>query len=195
MFSGIIEHLVKPKAVKKEGESMLLTLPVPKNWHVQIGESINIDGVCSTVQGMDGDNFTVYYMPETLRKTILSNLPKNHQFNLEKCLTLNTLIGGHLVSGHVDTTAKVKHIEAEGNARILNFNLDPQFSKYIVYKGSVTVNGVSLTVANIESGLFTVSLIPYTLEHTNLGILKVGDQVNIEVDLISKYVEKMVNRY
>lgn len=194
MFSGIIEHLVKPKQIKKDAENMLLSLPIPKNWQIEEGESINIDGVCSTVQQLDKDNFTVYYMPETLRKTTFKDLSPNHLFNLEKCLTLNTLIGGHLVSGHIDTTAKVTQIKPEGEALVIRFNLKPEFTKYIIYKGSITINGVSLTVVQVTENAFTVSLIPYTLTNTNLGMLKIGDLVNVEIDLISKYLEKLLKK-
>ncbi len=194
MFSGIIEGLEKPKKITPEVEGLRINFSIPKKWNITEGESINIDGVCSTVEKLSKDTFTVYYMPETLSKSTFSDVSKSHFFNLEKSLTLNSLVGGHLVSGHVDTTAVLNSIKNEKDSRILKFKLPEKFTKYIVYKGSITVNGVSLTVVSVDKNSFTVSLIPYTLSHTNLGKLKVGDIVNIEVDLISKYLEKLVKR-
>ena len=130
-------------------------------------------------------------MPETLDKSTFGSLDKNHVFNLERSLTLNTLIGGHLVQGHVDTTARVSSIKNEVESKVLKFEIDKKITKYMVYKGSITVNGVSLTIVSVDSSHFTVSLIPYTLSHTNLSSLKVGDSVNIEVDMMAKYVEKL----
>lgn len=170
---------------------MRLFLSTPKDWDITIGESINIDGVCSTVEKVGKLEFSVYYMPETLRRTILSEITPKHLFNLEKCLTLQTLIGGHLVTGHIDTTAQVLQITNEQDARIIQFGLNPEFTKYIIYKGSIAVNGVSLTIVAVDKNSFTVSLIPYTLEHTNLGTLNTGNTVNIEVDMIAKYLEKL----
>lgn len=193
MFSGIITNLQKAIKISRNHQEMELTLSIPKSWNLTAGESINIDGVCSTVKRLNKKTFTVYYMPETLRKTGLNNLKEGHLFNLERSLTLNTLIGGHLVTGHIDTVAEVKELSAEGEAKIIKFKIKPEFSKYIIYKGSICINGVSLTIVDVIKEYFTVSLIPYTLEQTNLGLLEAGDQVNIEVDLISKYVEKFTS--
>ena len=130
-------------------------------------------------------------MQETLNKTSLNTLSITHVFNLEKCLTLNSLIGGHLVSGHVDTTAEIVNVIADGESKTLEFKIDPQFIKYIIYKGSICINGVSLTIITVSKNSFSVSLIPHTLSHTNLGELKKHDKVNIEVDMIAKYLEKL----
>lgn len=192
MFSGIIEDIVKPKKITKTSDGLRITLPAPREWKLGKGESINIDGVCSTVEKISNGIFTVYYMPETLSKTTLSSVSLSHAFNLERSLRLNSLVGGHLVSGHVDTTGVLTSIKKEEDSRILTIKLNPEFTKYIVYKGSITVNGVSLTVVSVSENSFTVSLIPYTLLHTNLGELKVADKVNIEADLIAKYLEKLV---
>lgn len=192
MFSGIVAGLQKPKQLKKDNQSLLVTLAIPRGWNIEVGESINIDGVCSTVQSKTKDSFTVFYMHETLRKTILTKINKEHEFNLEKPLTLNALIGGHLVSGHIDTVSKVVSIKSQGEAVVLTFKINPKFIKYIVYKGSITVNGVSLTIVSVTSQEFVVSLIPYTLLHTNLGKLQKGDLVNIEVDQVAKYLEKLL---
>ena len=192
MFSGIIEGNQKAQIVIKTSGGIRMQIHKPVGWKLKNGDSISIDGVCSTVEKIAKDSFTVFYMPETLKKTTLGSAGNNHQFNLEIPLTLNTLIGGHLVSGHIDTTATVQKITDEKNSKILEFKISPKFTKYIIYKGSITVNGVSLTVVTETKNSFSVSLIPYTLANTNLGTLKKGDKVNIELDLVAKYLEKLV---
>ena len=191
MFSGIIKALVKPIKLKKTSKSMSATLPIPKNWKVKEGESISVDGVCSTITRVKDNTFSVFYMPETLRKTTLCQLSNEHLFNLAQSLRLNDLIGGHLLSGHVDTTATLFSSKDEGQAKILRFSIPFKFNRYIVYKGSIAVNGVSLTVSGVDKKSFVVSLIPYTLQHTNLGKLNIRDAVNIEVDMLAKYLEKL----
>ncbi len=193
MFSGIIQHLQKPQKIEKAKDYIRLTFVVPSNWDLEEGESINIDGVCSTIEKRSTETFSVYYMPETLKRTSLGILSPSHTYNLERSLTLNSLIGGHLVSGHVDTTATASSLVIDGESLVISFRLPKEFSKYLIYKGSVAVNGVSLTVVTVTDTSFSVSLIPYTLEHTNLGYLQKGDIVNIEVDLVAKYLEKLHN--
>lgn len=191
MFSGIIEAKVRASKIEKIGNSMRLEFMAPKGFKVSLGESISVDGICSTVEKKTGNKFSFYYMSETLRRTTISQLSDSHEFNLEQCLTLQSLIGGHLVSGHIDTVAKLKSITIQDDSKLMKFAIEPKFTKFIVYKGSVAVNGVSLTVVWAGKNSFSVSLIPYTLGHTNLGKLKTGDKVNIELDLIAKYLEKL----
>lgn len=191
MFSGIVEFKQKAKKFTKTKDGLRLSFPIPHGWDLEIGESINIDGVCTTVEKINDKDFTVFYMPETLSKTSLKSLGENHEFNFEKCLTLNSLIGGHLVTGHVDTTVKVLQIIEESESKVITFKLNEKFAKYIIYKGSICINGVSLTIVNADNKSFTVSLIPHTLKITNLGTLKKGDIVNIEVDMLAKYLEKL----
>ena len=193
MFSGIIKTTQKPISVRKSKNSMEIDFPIPKDWSLEIGESVNIDGVCSTVKSLEKDKFSVYYMPETLSKTTLGSLDSNHVFNLERCLTLQDLISGHLVYGHVDTTAAVRNLIKEEGSVSLTFEISKAFTKYVVYKGSIAVNGVSLTIVKITNDSFTVSLIPHTLKNTNLSKLIVGSSVNIEVDMIAKHIEKLVS--
>ena len=192
MFSGIIEVLEKPIKVEKKPDSLRLTLPVPSQWNVQLGDSISLDGTCCTVETLNGSEMTFFLMAETLKKTTFGAYREDHEINMEKPLTLNTLIGGHLVSGHVDTVGTVQSVEENAESKTLSFSIQPEFTKYIIYKGSICINGVSLTVVSVDEKSFRVSLIPYTLEHTNLGSLKNGDSVNIEIDLIAKYLEKLV---
>lgn len=189
MFSGIIEKVLSAKKIVKDKNSLRVTFPIPKNWKFNLGESINIDGVCSTVEKLNKETFSVFYMPETLKRTNLSKLLPTHKFNLERSLTLQSLIGGHLVSGHIDTTAKLVSVKREMESKVLEFKIS--LTKYIIEKGSISINGVSLTIVTFTKNSFIVSLIPYTLTNTNLGNLKVGDSVNIEFDLIAKYLEKL----
>lgn len=195
MFSGIIEGLEKPVKINKDKQTMILTLPIPKGWNLNEGDSINVDGVCSTINHLGNSSFSIYYMPETLSKTTMGNLNTDHFFNLERSLNLNSLVGGHLVLGHADTTAILKSIKSQQDSKVLKFKISSQFTKYIIYKGSITINGVSLTIVLVNKKSFIVSLIPYTLKHTNLGNLRVGDKVNIEVDLMAKYLEKFISPY
>jgi len=134
------------------------------------------------------------YMPETLRKTTLGNLQPGDEVNLERSLTLQSLIGGHLVQGHVDTTAQVKRIEKEGEAKIYTFEIPAKFSRYVVPKGSIAVDGISLTVVNAKRSEFQCSLLAYTLSHTTLGGKRPGQQVNIEVDILGKYIERLLKK-
>lgn len=194
MFSGIITTVGIPKTIKKGKISMEIFFPIPSGWNITLGESINIDGVCSTVKKINFGIFSVYYMPETLKKTSLLSLNKNHVYNLERCITLETLISGHLVYGHIDTTAVVSKITQVQKSTLLEFTIDKAFTKYIVYKGSIAVNGVSLTVVSVTDSSFSVSLIPFTKEHTNLGQLAEKDRANIEVDMFAKYVEKLLKK-
>lgn len=191
MFSGIVEIISKATKIKKEKGGLRLYFNHSSDFNVKEGESISVDGICSTVEKIAKDSFGFYYMPETLRKTTLSQVSNSHMFNLERPLTLGSLVSGHLVSGHIDTTAKVSSIKKEQDAKLIKFKIDKKFTRHIIYKGSIAVNGVSLTVVDVGDNIFSVSLIPYTLSNTNLGDLKVGDSVNIEVDMIAKYVEKL----
>lgn len=191
MFTGIIQITEKAISIEKHEQSMEITFPKPSSWEITEGESISIDGICSTVKQLNQKTFSVYYMDETLKKTALTSFDKEHIFNLERSLTLQTFISGHLVSGHIDTTATVRKIEEVEDSKVLTFSIEKKFTKYIIFKGSITINGVSLTVIAVDDKSFAVSLIPHTLTHTNLGKLAVGDLVNIEVDMIAKYIEKL----
>jgi riboflavin synthase len=133
-------------------------------------------------------------MPETLRRTTLGGLCRADRVNLERSLTLSSLIGGHLIQGHVDTIARIRFIRPEGEAKLYEFAIPRRFSRYIVEKGPIAIDGVSLTVVRSRPGFFTVSLLAYTLSHTTLGDKKPGDLVNIEADIVAKYVERLTRR-
>lgn len=156
------------------------------------GESIAVNGVCLTAYNIDGNRFTADVSPETLTRTKLGMLDPGAIVNLERALKLSDRLGGHLVSGHVDCMATVKSIKLVGDYTILSFSLPASQSRYVIEKGSITIDGVSLTVNNCTEVSFSVSVIPHTMKVTTLGQLKVGSKVNIEVDIIGKYVEKLL---
>ncbi len=193
MFTGIIKELVRANRIVKTSKSMVVQFPIPKGWKLEDGESINIDGVCSTVTNLTKNSFKVFYMAETLDKTSFSRLDTDHLFNLERSLKASDLMGGHFVSGHTDTTGIVKSVKAENEAKVVTISLAKEFTRYLIYKGSVAVNGVSLTVVSVTGKEFVISLIPHTLSQTNLEALETGDLVNIEVDMLAKYIERLTN--
>lgn len=194
MFSGIVETTSPVLSVTEARQQRILTIRKPRDWKLRDGESVSVEGVCSTVQSFKNGSFRVVYMPETLRKTTLGGLNAGDEVNLERCLTLQSLIGGHLVQGHIDTTARIKAIQNEGAARLLTFSIPARFSRYIVPKGSIAVDGISLTVVEAARSSFQCSLLAYTLSHTTLGGKRPGRQVNIEVDILGKYTERLLKK-
>jgi len=194
VFSGIIETTSPVLSISNARQQRILTIRKPRDWKLQDGESISVEGVCSTIQSFKNGSFRVVYMPETLRKTTLGGLKAGDEVNLERCLTLQSLIGGHMVQGHVDTTARIKAVQNEGAARLFTFAIPPRFSRYIVPKGSITVDGISLTVVEVTRSSFRCSLLAYTLSRTTLGGKRPGRQVNIEVDILGKYIERLLNK-
>ena len=192
MFTGLIEEQGKIKAAVKSANGMELTVLCSTILEdIKNGASICINGACQTVTNYGKDYITVQASKETLKVTNYGDLKTNDYVNLERALTLNKRIDGHIVSGHVDCVAKFLKSRQEGFSKRFFFNLPEQFTKYVIYKGSIAVNGVSLTVASIDNNIFSVELIPTTLKEVNLSALKEGDIVNIETDLFAKYVEKI----
>jgi len=192
MFTGIIQSVVPVVSASSKGECLCVRIKKPTSWNLSLGQSISVDGVCSTVTLLRSSFFEVEYMPETLAKTTVGLFQKNTEVNLERSLTLQDFIDGHLVSGHVDACGAVRKIESKGETKEITITVPKELKKYIATKGSVTMNGVSLTVALAEKNTFRVALIPYTLVHTNLGLLEKGDSVNVEIDIMARYVEKML---
>lgn len=189
MFTGII----KDKGIIKDIQGNRFFLKsekiAPK---LKLGSSVNVDGVCLTVSKKDKDVFCVDIMPETKRVTTLGNLKRGDQVNLEPALTLGEELGGHFVFGHIDGVGRVVARRKEKDSVILEIVPPFNLMRYIVYKGSIALDGISLTVASIERDRFSVALIPYTLEVTTLSEKKIGDKINIEVDMLAKYVEKLL---
>lgn len=190
MFTGIITHLGK---VSNKSEKNL-TVKTDKELMASLskGASIAVDGVCLTVVNLTKDSFHVDYMPETEKKTNIKYLQTGNLVNLELPTTANSLLSGHIVQGHIDGAAKLETIATEGNSYVLKFSITKDISKYIVEKGSIAVNGISLTVISIGDNFFTVGIIPHTWEKTMLHRIELGNYVNIEVDILAKYVEKLM---
>ncbi len=197
MFSGIVEALGTVTRIDREGDNVHITLRAPFTDQLHIDQSVAHNGVCLTVVSLDGDTYTVTAIRETLEKSALGDLSAGDEVNLERSMRMDALLDGHIVQGHVDTTARcIKVEEAEGSwYYTFEYTPDPSQPGYItVEKGSVAVNGVSLTVVNSREGGFQVAIIPYTHEHTNFHAFRPGTRVNIEFDIIGKYVARMMGK-
>ena len=193
MFTGIIEELGSLSAVQDLGDASRLSVYGPLvAKDARHGDSIAVNGVCLTVVTIDGDTFTADVMKETLDRSALGALAEGDPVNLERAATLDSRLGGHLVQGHVDGVGRVLGRQPAEHWDVVTIGLPPGLNRYVVEKGSITVDGVSLTVASIDGDEITVSLIPTTLELTTLGRKGAGAPVNLEVDVIAKYVEKML---
>jgi riboflavin synthase len=195
VFTGIVEELGTVEAIEDQGDALRLTVRGP---HVvtdaRLGDSIAVNGVCLTVAERSHDSFTADVMRETLVKTSLGALEPGSKVNLERAVTAATRLGGHIVQGHVDATGKVVRRTPSEHWEVVEVSVPSQIAHYLVAKGSITVDGISLTVAGIDdqAGTFTVSLIPETLARTTLGFKEPGAPVNLEVDVIAKYVERLL---
>ncbi len=197
MFSGIVEEIGRIQSISDcaGGRRMKISAKTVLG-ELKIGDSISVSGVCLTATSFNKDSFSIDASFETLRRSKLGNLKVGDSVNLERALRLSDRLGGHLVSGHVDALAKVASIKSEGFSQIIEFSLDSSLEPYFIEKGSVTVDGISLTVAYLKNATsatkgefkFAIAAIPHTLEITTLSTLKPGDSVNIETDLIGKYV-------
>ncbi|MDO9527830.1 MAG: riboflavin synthase [Syntrophales bacterium] len=195
MFTGIIEEMGIVRRMTKKGEDGLLEIDTSMSLDdVKIGDSISVSGVCLTVTNKTGDSFAVDVSAETLSKTTLWKFKKGDRANLEKSLSVNGLLGGHIVLGHVDCVGKICEKVVKSNSVIFGVEIDSAFSKYLVEKGSVTVDGISLTVNRCEKNRFYVNVVPYTARVTTLGLKMIADPVNIETDILGKYVEKLLHR-
>jgi riboflavin synthase len=195
MFTGLIQDVGKIQAVEPAGGGVRLTLSTRLDLaSLKIGDSISVDGVCLTVVRMSETAFTAEVSPETLRKSTLSAARQGRPVNLETALKMSDPLGGHLVSGHVDGTGEILEVIPEGNSWRYRFGTSREISRYLVEKGSVAVDGISLTVAECGDNEFTVSVIPHTAQSTTLGNKKAGDRVNLENDIIAKYVEKFLRQ-
>lgn len=189
MFTGIIRGM--GSTLVSDGSN--LTVRVSESLEgLKEGDSISINGTCLTVNHIDGDHFSVDTMPETIKRTNLGKLKPGVLVNLERALTLESPLGGHIVQGHVDATGVLKRLDKDGDAMLMEFEAPSNVIKYVVEKGFIAVDGISLTVVEVSGLTFTVSVVKYTLEHTTLGCLGTGSIVNIEVDILAKYVEKLL---
>lgn len=192
MFTGIIESLGSIKKIKKLDGGLELTVEAMLNSELTIDDSIAINGVCHTVVSRGQNEFVVQSVEETLRKTTIGMLREGDPVNLEQSLTLNKRLDGHIVQGHADTTGKIISVEKEGTNWLLSIRYPEEFQNLIVGRGSIAIDGISLTVAREHNHEFTVAIIPYTYEHTNLSSKHAGNYVNLEFDILGKYVQKMM---
>jgi riboflavin synthase len=194
MFTGIVEELGRVAAIQALPDNAIrITIEGPTVLSdANLGDSICVNGVCLTVAEQNGDQFTADVMSETINRTTIGDLLAGSQGNLERPVTLATRLGGHLVQGHVDAVGTVSAREHSENWDVVTITPPKELLKYVVEKGSITIDGTSLTVSAVTDSTFSVSLIPATLEKTTLGIRQIGDRVNLEVDVLAKYVEKLV---
>ena len=195
MFSGIVEEPATVVALEKDKENLHITLKCSFTDTLKIDQSISHNGVCLTVVKKNGDNYTVTAIKETLDKTNLGLLKVGDKVNLERSMKIDSLLDGHLVQGHVDQTAVCTNIEEADGSWYFTFEYDPSKGNITVEKGSISVNGVSLTVVNSKEKTFQVAIIPYTYEHTNFHQFKVGTVINLEFDIVGKYITKMLKQY
>jgi len=191
MFTGIVEEI----GIVKEADSHHLLIGARKVLAgLEISDSISVNGACLTVTSVNGNAFNVDVMPETLRRTDLGGLRYGDQVNLERALQIGGRLGGHLVLGHVDGTGEIVTVTSEEAARVMKISAPAKLMPFIATKGFIAVDGVSLTIAGLDDFSFTVSLIAYTLENTTLASRRPGDEVNLEVDVIARYVERLKER-
>lgn len=193
MFTGIIEEVGTIKSISNLGRETRIVIQASKIlMNTAIGDSIAVNGICLTVTDMADDNFTADVMPETLRRSNLANLSPRSQVNLERALKLSSRLGGHIVSGHIDGTGVLLSAAKEQNAIVMRIRADANLLRYMVEKGSVALDGVSLTLVSAGFSEFAVSIIPHSAKSTIISSYKPGDPINIECDLIGKYVERLL---
>ena len=195
MFTGIVENKGKVLKVDHRGEMRRLTLDVPFDLtEMQLGDSININGVCLTVVEKRGRAISVDLSPESLQRTTLARVKEADQVNLERALRLSDRLGGHIVTGHIDGIGTIIERRIDGNSLYLKVRIPQAVTPYVVQKGSIAIDGISLTVNEFREDWIRLTLIPYTLEKTTLIEKKVGEEVNVEADVLGKYVEKVLDR-
>lgn len=191
MFTGIVEELGKITRIKKSGSNLNLTIRAKMTPELKIDQSVSHNGVCLTVVSIEENEYTVTAIQETLEKTNLGKLKKNALVNLERGMKLGDRLDGHIVQGHVDQTATCKNVKEREGSWEFTFDYDPEIGNITIEKGSITINGVSLTVVNSKQNEFSVAIIPYTFNNTTFNQLKQGDLVNLEFDVIGKYVKRI----
>lgn len=194
MFTGIVENQAKLVSISKQGSNKTFRLESEIAKELKVDQSVSHNGVCLTVEKTEGSFYEVTAIEETLLKTNLGELQVGALLNLERCLAANGRFDGHIVQGHVDQTGKLMSVENKDGSYILTFSYDQTSGNITVEKGSICINGVSLTVFNSTDNSFSVALIPYTWDHTNLGKLNVGDSVNLEFDILGKYMQKILSK-
>ena len=191
MFTGIVEEMGIVSKITNNGMTVKASRVLSD---VKLGDSIAVNGTCLTAVSFSNSEFSVDLSPETMRRTSLSQLTEGSRVNLERAISASDRMGGHIVQGHVDATGRITSIKPDGDSIIFRVRIPKRLDKYIVEKGFVAVDGISLTVVKRGASSFTLAVIPYTLENTNLSVLSEGDQVNLEADILAKYVESLLAR-
>jgi riboflavin synthase len=195
VFTGIVREVGRVASVSGGDDGVALVLEAPRTARgVEVGGSVSVDGVCLTAERVDGDRLTFHAVPETLRRSSLGRLQAGSRVNVEPALRAGDALGGHYVQGHVDGVGQIRAVEREGEGLRVVVTTPGELLRYCVEKGSIAVEGVSLTVAELDDEGFAVALIPHTLAETTLGELEPGRSVNLEVDVLAKYVERLVTR-
>ncbi|WP_196889762.1 riboflavin synthase [Aureivirga sp. CE67] len=192
MFTGIIETLGRVKNIEKEGTNVHYTIESTITSELKIDQSVAHNGVCLTVVAINNNEYTVTAIQETLEKTNLEDLEIDAIVNLERAMKLGDRLDGHIVQGHVDQTGECLNIKEEDGSWIFTFSYNPNKNNVTIEKGSITINGTSLTVVNSKDNEFSVAIIPYTYEHTNFHTFKVGTRINLEFDVVGKYVARLL---
>ncbi len=195
MFTGIIEDLGSIKSIRKGAKDFIIEVETPKLApELAVGDSVSVNGICLTVTTKSGTGFTVDVMPETITKTALNDLKKGDKVNLERAMALSSRLGGHMVAGHVDGVGVIKSKKEDSNALLIKISAPNSITRYLIDRGSIAIDGISLTVMGYGDDFVAVSIIPHTAKVTTLGFKRPGDKVNLEADLIGKYVEKFVGK-
>jgi riboflavin synthase len=194
MFTGIIEGLGSIAAVSSSGGNRSFTLSAPFTHELKVDQSLSHNGICLTIEAIDGNQYQVTAVAETLAKSNAAYWKMDDAINLERAMVMNGRLDGHLVQGHVDATATVTRVTNMVGSWQYDFRFPEQFAALMIEKGSVCINGVSLTAFNVSMNSFSVAIIPYTYEHTNFAFLNSGDSVNIEFDMIGKYVNRFISQ-
>ncbi|MDP8052178.1 riboflavin synthase [Pasteurella atlantica] len=193
MFTGIIEEVGKVAQIHKKGQFAQLKITANTLFNdIHLGDSIAVNGVCLTVTEFSANHFCADVMEETLKRSSLGELQPNSPVNLERAMIVNGRFGGHIVSGHIDGTGVIHHITSGNNCTYYQIKTSPKLMRYIIEKGSITIDGISLTIIDCDDTTFSLSVIPHTISHTNLATKQRGSIVNIENDIIGKYVEKLL---
>lgn len=194
MFTGIIETIGIVESLDREGNNINLLVSSSISKDLEIDQSVSHDGVCLTVTNKSNKSHNVTIVNQTIQKSKFSDLRIGSELNLERSMKINGRIDGHIVQGHVDDVGKCVNIEDESNSWIFTFQISDKFSKYLVEKGSISINGVSLTCFDIKDKFFSVAIIPHTYQNTNFNKIKINDFVNIEFDIIGKYVDRIIKK-
>ncbi|MCX6273841.1 MAG: riboflavin synthase [Bacteroidetes bacterium] len=192
MFTGIVESLGKIISLEKESANLRIRISTPFLSELKVDQSISHNGVCLTVEKITGENYEVVAIAETLERSNLGELKSGDFINLERCMKIGDRLDGHMVQGHVDETAVCKSVEDKNGSWLFTFQLKSSSAELLVEKGSVSINGVSLTVVEAEQDYFSVAIIPYTFENTTFQFITAGTKVNIEFDIIGKYVKRIL---